>query len=193
MSFMEWFDTEAFPKLGIRAPTMRAVLREAQLMAAYRVFETGCVRQDGNWAGDGQSTKIWWEFVTQYGGKNGAFTSCDISKENCKKAEEIVLGLTCLCMDSVQALKRTTTPIDLLYLDSFDLDMSNPHPAALHALMELTAAMPRLHSGSIVFVDDCPMTPEFVIQGKGMYIAEYFKKLDITPFTFGYQAAWKLP
>ncbi len=190
--FMEWFDHEANPKLGVRAPTMRAVLREALHLQVKTIFETGCVRQADNWAGDGQSTRIWNTYAAL---TSGRFITCDINEENCRTAESICGKLTWYNMDSVKCLRtdQLMSSIDLLYLDSYDLDMSNPHPAAMHALMELLSAMPRLHKGSIVFVDDSPMTPEFVVQGKGMYIAEYFKKLDVMPFTFGYQSAWIMP
>lgn len=189
-AMMAWFDVEAMPKLGIRAPTMRAVIREALHLGAKSIFETGCVRQKGNWAGDGQSTIIWKTYNTLIG---GSFVTCDISEDHCRMAEEIAPGITWYAMDSVKALRKDKGQIDLLYLDSFDVDMANPHPAALHALMELTSAMPRLHAGSIVFVDDSPMTPDFQVQGKGMYIAEYFDKLGVKPFTFAYQTAWIMP
>lgn len=191
MKFWETFDNEWGPKLGLRMPTFRAVLREAQFRNVKVVVETGCVRQDQNWDGDGQSTVMLAEFALERNG--GSFTTVDISREATDLARQLVPHATVHCGDSVKYLSKIGRQIDLLYLDSYDVDMGAPHPAALHCMMELTAAMPMLHSGSIVFVDDSPMNSAMEVGGKGLYVAQYFRQLGIMPFTFGYQSAWVLP
>jgi predicted O-methyltransferase YrrM len=190
MNFWEKFDNEWAPKLGMRMPTFRAVLREAQFRNVKSIVETGTIRTDQNWEGDGQSTIMLAEFAKERG---GAFTTVDISSEATDLAKQLVPNITVRCEDSVKFLSKLKYPIDLLYLDSFDVNMARPHPAALHCLMELTSALPWLHSGSIVFVDDSPMSPNMEVGGKGLYVAHYFHKLGITPFTFGYQVAWVMP
>lgn len=192
VDFLSVFDKLYISKLGIRAPTFRAVVREAVTLGVKSIVETGCTRLDGNWEGDGQSSVVWAAFAEYHG---GSFTSIDIDQD----ALDLTMKLTnnvgrYFCGDSAVELQQPwkSNTIDLLYLDSFDLDMNNPHPAALHCLFELLSARPRLKSQSIVFVDDSPFNNGTIL-GKGMYVAEYFNKLGVTPFAVGYQAAWIIP
>lgn len=188
--FVDIYDARYNPKLGARASSFRAVLREAVHQGVHTILETGCVRQDDNWAGDGQSSIIWEAYAKFVG---GSFTTIDIDLDAIERARVIVPSATCICGDSVAEIRKKSDPIDLLYLDSYDLDMENMHPAALHCMFEFTAALPRLHPKSIVFVDDSPIHNSGMILGKGLYVAEYFKKLDVLPFVTGYQVAWLMP
>ena len=193
--FVTRFDREFAPKLGMRASTFRAVLQEAITHAGIgAIVETGCMRQADNWAGDGQSTIIWNEYRKWKG--EGNFDSVDLDKEAvalAKTACELDVWSDIHEGDSVLYLSTYKNMIDVLYLDSFDLDMNAPHDAAMHCLFELTAAMPNLRRNSIVFVDDSPMGHDFRIRGKAMYVAEFMAKLGIRPFTLGYQVAWLWP
>ena len=188
--FMKYFDAEMNPKLGIRAPTFRAVIREALHQDVMSIVETGCLRKEDNWAGDGQSTLIW-DAYRRF--SLGDFTSIDISEEAISLIRKLCPDSTSICGDSVEALNRHIGAIDLLYLDSFDLDTSNEHPAALHCLFEFCAARPHLHPGSILFIDDSPMGQDWIVAGKGRYVAQYMKQLAVNPFTFGYQVAYLMP
>lgn len=193
--FMEFFDRVYFPQLGIRAPSFRAVMREAMARDIKVVVETGCARQKDNWVGDGQSTLIWGAYTKFV---RGSSTSIDIDPEAIKIARESILEkqfyVTFVEGDSVKELAKLTNTVDLLYLDSYDVDMAAPETAAMHCLFEFCSAKPFLKSGSIVFIDDSPIIgPEFSVGGKGKYVAEYFKQLGIHPFTVGYQIAWIMP
>lgn len=114
------------------------------------------------------------------------------------------------CGDSVaylrSLLQAEPLDIDLLYLDSFDLDWRNPHPAALHHLHELCAVMPLLASGTLVMVDDTARSQAFValrgvemivhdfgVAGKGGYVAEFFARIGCSPVIAGYQHGWLVP
>lgn len=188
--FVDVFDTDYGHRLGVRAPTFRAVIREAVSRGVSSIVETGCVRKEGNWEGDGQSTII----LHHYAKYNGLeFVTVDLDEEATSLVQGLCPGVTTYCMDSVRYLQKRVSPIDLLYLDSFDVDMKEPHEAAQHALFELCAAMPKLHKGSIVFVDDSPTTTLGDVGGKGRYVHRYFKQLGVHPFTFGYQSAWIMP
>lgn len=189
-SFIETFDTEFMPRLGMRGPTMRAVIRECLVRNHKAIVETGCLREKDNWEGDGQSSVIWANYVKQMG---GSFKTFDIDEAACKLTNEIVPGFPATHANSLRALLDDQSNIDLLYLDSYDVDMNDQHPAALHCLMELLSARKRLVRGSIVFVDDSPVGRDFVVTGKGRYVAEYFRDLSIAPFTFAYQVAWLIP
>jgi hypothetical protein len=187
---IRFFDAEYGPKLGVRAPTFRAVVREAVAVDVQSIVETGCLRSEGNWAGDGQSTVIWKAYARF---RQADFVTVDIDETALKVAEDLCPGLTWYCQDSVQYLKKRVPPIDLLYLDSLDVNQSDPQAAALHTLFELCAAMPKLHKDSIVFIDDTPMEDDGSVSGKGAYVHRYFKQLGILPFTSGYQIAWLMP
>lgn len=191
IDFMEIFDQDYAPKLAGRAPTFRAVVREALSRNVTSIVETGCTRKENNWDGDGQSTLIWTNYVKCRG--VGKFSTVDISDTATNLAMQLCPTAEVFCMDSIKFLQSREYHIDLLYLDSYDLDAGAPHDAALHCFMELCAAMPRLHKNSIVFVDDSPAKAPGGITGKGMYVYQYFKQLGVNPFTFGYQAAWLVP
>jgi len=84
-----------------------------------------------------------------------------------------------------------SSKIDLLYLDSMDVDWNDPHPSALHHLMELTAAMPALRSGSLVVVDDhldLENRP-----GKSEYIVPFMAAIGVRKLFEAYQIAWIMP
>lgn len=188
--FIEKFDRKYAPKLGIRAGTFKVTLDEALERDVFYIVETGCIRKEDNWEGDGQSSIIWNDFIKQCHGK---FTSIDISREATDLVRKLCPEAVVIRADSVATLKKYNGPIDLLYLDSFDVKMDAPHPAAMHCLFELCAAMPWLHPGSIILIDDSPMVPDSGIHGKALYVAKYMKHLGIQPFTTGYQAGWIMP
>lgn len=188
--YVDVFDLMFLPKLGIRAPTFRAVVREMVSRGVKSIVETGCIRKADNWEGDGQSTMIWSHYINY---SKGSFQTIDLDEAACELTRELIPSAAVAQGDSVQVLTRSDSVIDLLYLDSYDVDMANPHPAALHCLMEFCSARPRLRSGSIVFIDDSPMGPDFIVGGKGKYLSEYFKQRNILPFTFGYQVAYVMP
>jgi hypothetical protein len=208
-SFLPLFDAEYAGLLRLRAGTFRRVfeLLEAKGKSRYSIVETGSVRTAGNWA-DGQSTLLFDRFVNHW---DGIVQSVDIDPETCERlrgqvSEKVVLN----CADSVAFLgalgRKGALEIDLLYLDSFDLDWRNPHPSALHHLYELCAVMPLLASGTLVVVDDSPRhgavvrregrvrpIKDFGVWGKGGYVAEYFGRIGCAPVIEGYQHGWIMP
>lgn len=77
-----------------------------------------------------------------------------------------------------------------VYLDSYDLDWFHPITSGLHGLKEYLAVRPALQEGSLLLIDDTPVSPywmdcrdatyeemvrrsndpKFTMPGKGMYI-----------------------
>lgn len=188
--YVDRFDVAYMPKLGMRAPTFRAVIREAVSRRVKSIVETGCIRKEDNWAGDGQSTIIWSDYIKW---QTGSFVTIDIDPDAIELVRKVCPEAASIVADSVAELSKPGPIIDLLYLDSFDVDMSNSGPAAKHCMFEFCAARPRLRSGSIVFIDDSPMDQNFEINGKGRYVHEYFRQIGVAPFTFAYQTAWIMP
>lgn len=156
----------------------------------YLVVETGCMRQP-TWS-DGRSTALFDRFAQVCGGK---VFSVDISSENCEYAERNTSAQTSIInQDSILFLQRfardSSIAIDLLYLDSYDLDLCNPHPSALHHLMELCGAAPALASGSLVVVDDhCGSE----IAGKSEYVLHWMDRIGATELFNAYQIGWIIP
>lgn len=178
--------------LGHRYDTFAAVLgRLRDVGRPVSIVETGCLREIDNWAGDGQSTRLF-DWLT--GDIGGRVISIDVDPQAIETARRIVSRRVLLvCDDGVGYLYRwITAAIDLLYLDSLDFDGNNPLVSATHHLFELTAAMPNLRAGSIVLVDDTSR-PHGKWFGKGMLIAQYMERIGAPILVEGEtQVAWTL-
>lgn len=182
---------EMLAKTGRRQEGFRFIIDNLDVMQPI-IVETGCIRQADNWIGDGMSTLIWDALVQERGG--AAVCSCDISLEAVAFARSQASRCAQIsCVSSVPWLNlMPAESIDLLYLDSVDVDFSDHHEGALHALCELTAAWRALESGALVAVDD-NIVENGEHRGKGAYVARYFQKLGITPIFQGYQWVWRMP
>jgi predicted O-methyltransferase YrrM len=189
-SFVDGGFTDIQARLGIRAESFRQTLRYLESLAPpYLIVETGTARTAGNWAGDGQSTLIWDAFVQFWGGR---VTSVDIDAEAVKRAQlQVSARTSVVCADSIGFLRalKDADRVHLLYLDSYDLDLSNPHPSALHHLMELASVLARLRAGTLVVVDDCHAAHV----GKHIYVRQYFESIGVAPLFAGYQTGWVVP
>lgn len=211
--FWGWFEREAAGRLGIRAPTFRAIFtRLDQVQGPLTLVETGCARSRDNWWGDGLSTLLFDRYLARRD-DGSTCVSVDISPEAVANARQLVgRHVRVVQDDSVHFLSGLAEQmgaegrtIDLLYLDSFDLDKRYWHPSAIHHLKELTAVIRCLRSDSLVAVDDCPCTADFIpdatedgpmflevptVGGKGRLIAEYAKAVGARLEFAQYQAGW---
>jgi hypothetical protein len=213
MTFFERFDCEWGGLLGLRRDSFRSAF---DFLANHRpnghlIVETGCARQADNWLGDGQSTYLFDCFANAF---EGQVLSVDIDPQACAYARSMVgPRTTVFTEDSVPFLHRlgrdlvqTDRQVDLLYLDSFDLDSANPNPSALHHLKELCSIAPALGPMSLVMVDDSSRTLHAVragdgytllhdsgIGGKALYVAQYFQQIGVPMFFEGYQCGWVIP
>jgi predicted O-methyltransferase YrrM len=184
---------EYISKTGDRSPSFALMLNALSKKPNKLIVETGCARKEDNFHGDGMSTLIFDEFINVTGGN---FFSVDISPENVEFAKSKVSPHSqVICSDSVKFLydncrvwKGEGRFIDLLYLDSFDLDKDNTHPSSLHHILELTAAMPCLRSGSIICVDD-NISKDI---GKGSYVRQFMDLIGRPLVYEGYHWIWIL-
>jgi hypothetical protein len=172
-----------------RAKTFRKLfeLLEEKNKDYYLILETGCSRAKNAYSGDGMSTVLFDEFVNFY---DGQVISVDISEVNCNLARSLVSDKTKIfCDDSIKFLWGLNPPtdIDLLYLDSFDINFNKPHPAMLHHLKELCAIAGKLKKGTIIAVDD-----NIEKSGKGGYIVDFMENLGYKKVIDGYQIGWVL-
>lgn len=151
------------------------------------IVETGTVREIGNWTGDGQSTVVWNHYAAKL---DGHVHTIDLDPVGAHIVKILELDhVTAITGDSLQHLPLLPVQhIDLLYLDSFDVDWHDPTPAAAHHLRELHAAAPMLGPGSIVAVDDNRDG-----YGKGSDVAAHFAAAGVPEIVSGYVRAWRLP
>lgn len=161
-------------RLGVRADTFEEIFRCLLDSRGDRtlIVETGCVRQMDDWTA-GQSTILFDDFVSRFGGQ---LISVDVSKRNCDHARRRCgPSTTIINSDSVKYLsyfaRENPHSIDCLYLDSMDVDWEHPHPAALHHLEELRAALPALRPGALVVVDDHQDDRGRI--GKSLYVLDF--------------------
>jgi hypothetical protein len=174
--------------------------------------EEALILETGSSAWGTDSSRLFASYVAAFGGE---FLTVDIRVEPLLALRRTVTGRTALyCDDSIRFLKRWVAEnpgrrVDLVYLDSFDLDVLAPVKAATHGLEELFAIAPALRDGSLLLVDDTPSVPELLpvewqdtardfqarfdmVPGKGMLIDRYLKdRPDVSKIHHGYQVLYR--
>jgi len=210
--FWNYFTQEAEPLLALRAVSFRKMFEHLDTFTGpVTIVETGCLRQIGNWAGDGQSTLLFDKYVT-YRNDGSKVYSVDIDAaavDACKS--QVSSSVTVTAMDSVRFLNnlaeqfvKDSTTVELLYLDSYDVDWTYWFPSAAHHLKELVIAQRFIDTSTLVVVDDCGLTGMILpgesnvftlagnikIGGKGRLIAELAEQVGLKPLFSYYQAGW---
>lgn len=209
-AFWEYFDQQAAPRLAMRSETFRKMFRYLdELDRPVGIVETGCLRRQGNWEGDGQSTLLFDRYASSSPGSVVYAVDIDanataVCKSLVSERVRVHTGDSVAFLSAlVQDRPRDLPAIDLLYLDSFDLDLDNPSPSAAHHLKELLAVLPAISPQTLVVVDDSfsalmgyEQDGKFQyrvfrpIWGKGKLIAEYAAAVGVKPYFTGYQCAW---
>tara|TARA_R110000822_G_scaffold289884_1_gene411930 strand:- start:41 stop:709 length:669 start_codon:yes stop_codon:yes gene_type:complete len=89
---------------------------------------------------------------------DGEFYSVDNDESIIKQSKTIYkkhnLKVKHYLQDSVEFLKDTKIIPNLIHLDSWDLDLKNPFPSALHGWREFIAIEDKMPIGSIIIIDD---------------------------------------
>jgi hypothetical protein len=212
VAFWEFFNSVAAEKLARRQRTFRKIFEHLDTLdGPITIVETGCARLADNWAGDGQSTLLFDKYICGRDRESECYTvDIDpISVSACRQLvgprvqvtqDDSVRYLSVLARRFGQLQKR----IALLYLDSFDLDVTYWYPSAIHHLKELAAIMRCIDAKTLVVVDDCPLTGDFVpgegnqvsflgpvsVGGKGRLVAEYAAAAGARMLFAEYQAGW---
>ncbi len=164
-----------------RRVTFSETLKLLKERNAKIIVETGTSR-DGlkNTKGDGGATIVFGKWAQQNDAK---LHSVDISEDSVKGSQEEVdkQGLSNIITvhlgDSIAFLKEFSSPIDFLYLDSYDYsktDIDIQIKSQEHHLQEFLAIEDKLHKNTIVLIDDCGLPGG----GKGKTVVEYMKKKD---------------
>ena len=123
------------------------------------ILETGTMWSDLK-DNMGAFTLIMGDLIKNWTGGN--LTTIDISEENIKKCKKITSqfsdNITYVNKDSIEFLEQLDPEIchklDLVYLDSLDLNVTKPHPSSNHHLNELKAIYDHLNKNIIIAVDD---------------------------------------
>jgi len=186
--FLSTFDQNFSAKLEHRSKFFKKIFKKLEEKKSdfYTIVETGCIRIQNNWGGDGYSTVLFDKFLEYH---EGMVYSVDINSEHCQLADYLTSDkVKVVNEDSVSFLWniKLEKKIDLLYLDSYDLDGDNVHESAFHHFKEFCAAMSHLGEGSIIVVDDCGIKNG----GKGKYIKEFMDNIGNEPIINGYQMGW---
>jgi hypothetical protein len=186
-TFMDHWLCTRYRDLNLRAEAFDAITAQLESLGRpVTIVETGCLRQEGNWAGDGQSTLVWDKFVNYAG---GTVLSVDLDPHAAALANSLTSDLTRVeSNDSVAWLLHSAAvglQVDFLYLDSYDIDWANPEPSMKHHEKELVAARPMLRPGTIVAVDDNTPTA-----GKGYLVGVTAEREGWHVLADGYVRAW---
>lgn len=187
-NFSQIMDERFYPYLGERENTFRMMFDYLNSLDKdkYLIVETGTTRLENNITGDGSSTIMFDLYCNTE--KNGLVYTVDIDPSACELVRKKTSPKTMVCLnDSVKFLATFPNPedIDLLYLDSFDLDWGNPHPSSLHHLKELTAVYSKLKSGCLIVVDDNHRG-----LGKGQYVVDFLNNVNDKIYFDAYQIGY---
>jgi len=131
------------------------------------IVETGCS------AHGTKSTLLWDRFVNLFDGK---VLSVDLDTNAVNLTNNSTSNKTLVTnSDSLVFLPSLIEKIDFLYLDSYDVNFLNPYNSAEHHLKEFNCIKHLLQKGSIVLIDDTPISPEWLDNGKYCPIYSHFK------------------
>lgn len=142
--------------------------------------EPAVIVETGTSAWGTDSTRLWDAYVKSFGGK---LFSVDIRSEPRETLGKLGPSSLLIVDDSVNFLenfnKYCQSKIDLVYLDSFDIDWVNPLPAMEHGLKEFQAVEKYLRVGSVVVIDDTPANQSFIPESEGNLAAKIQMNLDV--------------
>lgn len=164
----EWLEKYKL-SMDVRYETFKLAFDLLSDLPNHRILETGCVRLKDDW-GAGYSTMLFGEFCKLFGGKLITIDNSEQHMNICKElTREYSEHIEYVIGDSLDMLSEIKSKVDLLYLDSFDLDLDGDRvPSQKHNLNEFIKSESILHEKSIVLIDDC-----FYGDGKPRLTKEY--------------------
>jgi hypothetical protein len=209
--FWDYFHRELRPHLGVRAQTFTQVFEYLdQFDRPLTIIETGCMRDPGNLGGDGCSTRLFDKYAEWHPGTRVQSVDIDpkateLCRSHVSNRVQVHTGDSVAFLRGLADAGKGARPsVDLLYLDSFDVNFEDAFPSAFHHIKELVAAAPMIHRETLVVVDDSPATLigfptengmlQIISQpkagGKGKLVGEYAAHIGAKLFFQNYQWAW---
>ena len=168
------------------------------------IVETGCS------AHGTQSTILFDKFVNYY---DGYVFSVDKDRFRvCNTQSKVSLKTIVVCADSLHFLSTFDKPIDLLYLDSFDVNWKNQEYSSQHHYKEFSLVKDMLSTHSLLLIDDTPKNLDWLdidknskkflelksifdtnkYNGKGSLICHELENSNFELLLHQYQILWKL-
>lgn len=185
--FWKYFN-EIKPLLCHRAENFQKIFEYLdKVQGPVSIVETGCVRVKDNWEGDGQSTLLFDQYVSNHP-VWGIVETVDLNPSATALCKELVsLNTHVHTGDSLQFLHSRHNIYDLVYLDSTD----DP----IHILKEFLAIQKHITSKTLVVVDDnffkvMPNGKYQLAYGKGWQTAHYLESIGKQPYFVGHQMGW---
>lgn len=143
------------------------------------IVETGTCRSgEAGCKGDGCSTLLFGHLISLMNQKSddqakSILYTVDINSLNIRRSEaaaaEYKKDIRFIHQNSLEFLENFNSPIDFLYLDSFDFSLGVELESQKHHLKELKLALPNIHENSVIAIDDC----ELRLGGKCRLVEEY--------------------
>lgn len=131
--------------------TLTQLLRENFYLDKINCIETGASQNKADGA-----VGLYFSKLSEL--TKGEFISVDNSQDIVEKSKELYKEYEIKTyhhvQDSVDFLNHTKFVSNLVHLDSWDLDLKNPFPSALHGWLEFQAIKDKMPVGSIVVIDD---------------------------------------
>lgn len=162
----------------------------AKNKSSYTIIETGGIRQKDNWS-DGQSSVLFYDFLKRFSGKLTTIDTNPGVEVNYRLWLPPFAGVkvNVITGDGAVTLGKISEQVDLLYLDSFDIDHENPKPSMEHHLEEFTKAKDIINKskGLLVAVDD-----NFGVYGKGKYVLNWAVRNGKEILHNGYQVIFRV-
>lgn len=191
--FHTGFNTYIRERVGKRAEGFATIFDALDHHDNPLIIETGCLRVPRNWEGDGQST---FQFDWYARENRGHVITIDINEHSINSTRRACSSITSTILnDSVATLEalgaNAASPAALLYLDSFDLDRSNPMPSAIHHAMEVMAARGLIGPGTVLCIDDFNVEP-LGPGGKGLIVDQFLTTINAEVLYSGYQKVWRI-
>ena len=214
-NFYTWFN-EIKKELGIRSASFTKIFEYLDTLPdPIIIVETGCLRKQGNFIGDGQSTLLFDKYTLSRGNGSKVYT-VDINPEAIKICKEVVSkNVECFIGDSVNYLsnlskkfKINKTKVSFFFLDSFDVNWKYPNQSSAHHLKELTAIIDIINEETLIVIDDAPImapvqienhkyvpidkppAPKPYVSGKAFLVHEYAVACGAKILFSNYQTAW---
>jgi len=195
---------EMLAKTNKRQASFQIMIDHLKTIEHPLIIETGCARPpdlvpwgtiDISFKDDGMSTLIFDQFINDFGGD---FHSVDLTQRHVDFAQSQISDKSQVhCDDSIaflwyvnNLLKEQDRYVDLLYLDSYDYEESDPYPSMVHHIKEIAVILGRMRSGSMLAVDDNVGTGAERM-GKPKYVADLMEAMGIPLIYEGQQLIWK--
>lgn len=178
-----WFDTNR-KALGMRQTAFEFIFDN--MPYAPVIVETGSLRSVGSVEGDGNATLLFDELTAAA----GQVFSIDVNEQcgeniaaHCGNQVQFIHGDS---LKRLPELRDKLRRVDLLYLDSLDVDFNHDEVAARHSLHELQTALSLLDKRSFVAVDDNNVFG----RGKGRLVQQFADLKGWPLMVDGYVKIW---